>query len=198
MLIQPNKIINSMKINKFSSFNNLLSLLLVSLFLLNSCGILAYKRADVKDSPINDADKRKRNMEEGRKITFNKGFGGNSGSFSFASSNELWRATIDVLDFTPLMTANYSGGIIITDWYSENSSINETIKISIQFLSNEIRADGLTVKIYNKKCDNVQNCTITKIDSELNSEIKLAILKKAALLKKNDNKKKKKKKVDKW
>jgi len=197
MLIQPDKIINSMKINKFRSFNNLLSLLLVSLFLLNSCGILAYKRADVKDSPINDADKRKRNIEEGRKISFNTGIGGKSGSFSFASSNELWRATIDVLDFTPLMTANYSGGIIITDWYSENSSINETIKISIQFLSNEIRADGLTVKIYNKKCDNVQNCTITKIDSELNSEIKLAILKKAALLKKNDNKKKKKK-VTKW
>jgi len=193
MLIQPNKIINFMKINKFRSFNNLLSLLLVSLFLLNSCGALAYKRADVKDSPINDADKRKKNMEEGRKISFNSALGNKSGSFSFASSNELWRATIDVLDFTPLMTANYGGGIIITDWYSENSNINETIKISVHFLSNEIRADGLIVKIYNKKCDNVQNCTITKIDSELNSEIKLAILKKAALLKKNDNKKKKKK-----
>ena len=98
-----------------------------------------------------------------------------------------------MLDFTPLITANYGGGIIITDWYSENSNINETIKISVQFLSNEIRADGLIVKIYNKKCDNVQNCTITKVNSELNSEIKLAILKKAALLQENDNKKKKKK-----
>ena len=95
------------------------------------------------------------------------------------------------------MTANYGGGIIISDWYSDNSNINETIKISVQFLSNEIRADGLIVKIYNKKCDNVQNCTITKINSELNSEIKFAILKKAALLKIND-KKKKKKKVVKW
>ena len=197
MLIQPNKIINFMKINKFRSFNHLLSLLLVSLFLLNSCGALSYKRADVKDSPINDEDKRKKNMEEGRKITFNKALRGNSGSFSFATSNELWRATIDVLDFTPLMTANYGGGIIISDWYSDNSNINETIKISVQFLSNEIRADGLIVKIYNKKCDNVQNCTITKINSELNSEIKFAILKKAALLKIND-KKKKKKKVVKW
>jgi len=186
-----------MKINKFRSFNHLLSLLLVSLFLLNSCGALAYKRADVKDSPINSADKRKKNMEEGRKISFNKGLGRNSGSFSFATSNELWRATIDVLDFTPLMTANYGGGIIISDWYSDNSNINETIKISVQFLSNEIRADGLIVKIYNKKCDNVQNCTITKINSELNSEIKFAILQKASLLKKNDNKKKKKK-VVKW
>ena len=197
MLIQPNKIINFMKINKFRSFNHLLSLLLVSLFLLNSCGALAYKRADVKDSPINDEDKRKKNAEEGRKISFNKALGRNSGSFAFATSNELWRATIDVLDFTPLMTANYGGGIIISDWYSENPNINETIKISVQFLSNEIRADGLIVKIYNKKCDNVQNCTITKINSELNSEIKFAILKKAALLKKND-KKKKKKKASKW
>jgi hypothetical protein len=184
-----------MNINKVKSLNHLLLLFFTALLLLSSCGALAYKRADVKDSPINDADKRKKNMEEGRKITFGKGSSNRSGSFDFASSNEMWRATIDILDFAPLLSANYGGGIIITDWYSDNAKTNETIKISIQFLSNEIRSDGLTVKIYNKKCDKFQNCAITKVNSELNSEIKLAILKKATLLR-NDNKKKKK--VNKW
>ncbi len=155
-----------------------------SLFLLNSCGPLAYKKADVKDYPINDKDKREKNMREGRKITFGSGKK-NSGTFDFASSNELWRATINVLEFVPLINADYGGGIIITDWYSENENNNESIKISVQFLSNEIRSDALDVKIFNKKCINIENCIITKVSSELNSEIKLAILKKAAFLKKS-------------
>ena len=170
---------------------NFILLILITFVSLSGCNVFKIKRADVKDSPINDADKRKKNMEEGRKITFGKGSRNRSGSFDFASSNEMWRATIDILDFAPLLSANYGGGIIITDWYSDNTKTNETIKISIQFLSNEIRSDGLTVKIYNKKCDKFQNCAITKVNSELNSEIKLAILKKATLLR-NDNKKKKK------
>ena len=125
-------------------------------------------------------------MKEGRKVTFggkkNKG-----GKFDFASSNEMWRAAIDVLDFVPLLNADYGGGIIITDWYSENQEKNESIKISVQFLSNEIRSDALKVKIYNKKCGDDQNCVTSKISSELNSEIKLAILKKAALIKKKND-----------
>ena len=109
------------------------------------------------------------------------------GKFDFASSNEMWRAAIDVLDFVPLLNADYGGGIIITDWYSENQEKNESIKISVQFLSNEIRSDALKVKIYNKKCGDDQNCVTSKISSELNSEIKLAILKKAALIKKKND-----------
>ena len=70
--------------------------------------------------------------------------------FEFASSNELWRASLDVIDFMPLTSANYSGGIIITDWYSENP--DESIKITIRFLTNEVRSDALDVKIFYKKC----------------------------------------------
>ena len=171
---------------KIKSFHHLLLFLIASLFLLNSCEALKYKKSDVKDYPINDSDKRAKNMKEGRKVTFggkkNKG-----GKFDFASSNEMWRAAIDVLDFVPLLNADYGGGIIITDWYSENQEKNESIKISVQFLSNEIRSDALEVKIYNKKCGDDQNCVTSKISSELNSEIKLAILKKAALIKKKND-----------
>ena len=73
------------------------------------------------------------------------------GTFDFASSNELWRASLDTIDFMPLSSVNYSGGIIITDWYSEKNNSNESIKISIRFLTNEIRSDALDVKIFTKK-----------------------------------------------
>jgi hypothetical protein len=175
---------------KIKSFYHLTILLITSLFFLSSCGALSYKRADIKDYPINDADKRKKNMKDGRGITF--GGGGkkkSGGKFDFASSNEMWRAAIDVLDFVPLLNADYGGGIIITDWYSENQEVDESIKISVQFLSNEIRSDALKVKIYNKKCSKTQNCVTSKISSELNSEIKLAILKKASKIQKTSKEK---------
>lgn len=160
--------------------------LLISIFF-TSCGV--FEKADVSEFPIKDSEKRKKNIDEGRGVTFGILGGKKSGNFEFASSNEMWRATIDVLDFAPLINADYGGGIVITDWYSEEGSQNQAIKISVQFLSNEIRADGLSVKVYKKNCINDQNCKISKIESSINQEIKLAILKKAALIKKNINKK---------
>ncbi len=153
-------------------------------FFITSCGPLAFKKTDVRKVPISESDKRKKNLEEGRGFAFKFG-GKKSGDFDFASSNEMWRAAIEVLDFAPLVNADYGGGIIITDWYSEEMSQNESIKISVQFLSNEIRPDGLTVKIYKKICDNNQNCSISKTDTITNQEIKIAILKKAATIKRN-------------
>ena len=114
-----------MKIIKSKLITNFLLFFASLLILLNSCGPLAYKKADVKDYPINDKAKREKNMKEGRKITFGGGKK-RSGTFDFASSNELWRATISVLDFVPLVNADYGGGIIITDWYSENQNENES------------------------------------------------------------------------
>ena len=91
---------------KIKPFTHLYAFLVITLFLLNSCGALSYKKADVKDYPINDKDKREKNMKEGRKITFGTGKDKQrSGKFDFASSNEMWRATIEVLDFVPLLNA---------------------------------------------------------------------------------------------
>ena len=173
-----------MKIIQNSIIKQIIPLFLLISILFNSCGF--YKRADVKDFPIKDSEKRKKNIDEGRGVTFGTVLGGKkSGKFDFASSNEMWRAAIEVLDFAPLVNADYGGGIIITDWYSEEMSQNESIKISVQFLSNEIRPDGLTVKIYKKICDDNQNCSISKTNTNTNQEIKIAILRKAATLKKN-------------
>ena len=126
--------------NKIANYIKNFFLIILILSFFQSCGGIKLKRADVKDVPINDAEKRERNIKEGRGITI----GGNkkrSGSFEFATSNEMWRAAMDVLDFVPLTTADYSGGIIITDWYSDNLDSQESIKIMINFLSNEIRAE---------------------------------------------------------
>jgi hypothetical protein len=92
----------------------------------------------------------------------------------------------------PLSSVNYSGGIIITDWYSENSNQNESIKISIRFLTNEIRSDALKIKVFNRKCsNNLLNCKIIETEGVLVAELKKEILKKATIYKKQDKEKNK-------
>jgi hypothetical protein len=167
------------------NFKNIFLFFIMLLFF-QGCG--SWNPPDVKDSPINDADMRKRNIEEGRGV--NLGLGKNkSGTFDFATSNEMWRAALEILDFVPLSTADYGGGIIITDWYSDDLNSNESIKIMINFLSNEIRADGLKIKVYKKICNNSSNCNTQVMKSTLENDIKLAVLKKAAQIKKTDGKK---------
>ena len=166
----------------------LIALFFFTSFFLSSCGI--YKRADVKDTPINVDERVKKNIQEGRGIRFGKG-ATRGGDFDFASSNPLWRSAVDVLDFVPLTNASYSGGIIITEWFSsENNSENKReLKITVQFMTNEIRADAIKVLVFEKSCDQTNNCQTKKIKSKLEGELKLAILKKAALFERDDFKK---------
>ena len=157
------------KLNIFIS-----KLLLFLIFILTSCGI--YKPVDVREVPVNAEERIRKNMEEGKGIQiFNKD---DFGVGSFSEFNPLWRASLDTLDFMILSSADYGGGIIITDWYSENND-DEAIKITVRFHSNEIRADGLDVIIHNKVCDESNKCNVSKVDGELNNEIKIAILRKA-------------------
>ena len=158
---------------------------------LSSCGPFAYKPVG-KDVSPNPEERVKKNIEEGRGFrlmgAMNKG-----GKFDFASSNPLWRASLDILDFMPLTTANYSGGIIVTDWYSEDNSKTESVKISIRFLSNEVRSDALDINVFVKKCDPNNNCITSNDDGDLLTSLETSILKKAALYEKADFAKNKKK-----
>jgi len=175
-----------MKANMFTKKIYQLTFLLFSFYFIISCGL--YKRADVKDNPINEKEKREKNINEGKGITIGTLGKNRAGTFEFATANEMWRATLDVLDFVPLATADYGGGIISTDWYSESNNLDESLKITVQFLTNEIRVDGLKVNVFKKNCDN-NNCVVNKVDSQLNDELKMAILKKATQLKTQDFKK---------
>ena len=127
-----------------------------------SCGI--YRPVDAKKYPPQPELRVKNNIEEGRGFRLMTGLknDGKGGKFEFANANPLWRASLDVIDFMPLASVNYSGGIIITDWYSENNNQSESIKISIRFMTNEIRSDALNIKVFNRKCsDSFLNCKIT-------------------------------------
>tara|TARA_Y100001936_G_scaffold109481_1_gene107635 strand:+ start:236 stop:814 length:579 start_codon:yes stop_codon:yes gene_type:complete len=169
--------------------------LIFSLALLNSCQALKYKKVSAKDYPPDPKLRIKKNMEEGRGFRLMDTIerGGRSGRFEFASSNPLWRATLDTISFMPLMSANYSGGIIITDWYSDNSEKNESVKISIRFLSNEVRSNSLEIKLFIKECSvSRDNCKITENTGSIIKELNKSILKKAAIYEKqfkNKNKK---------
>ena len=92
----------------------------------------------------------------------------------------------------PLVSANYSGGIVITDWYSENNSSNESVKISIRFLTNEIRSDAVDVKVFIKKCSSLSSCLISEKQGDISFELKKKILKTAAAYKAEKKSKKSK------
>tara|TARA_B110000003_G_scaffold206176_1_gene205056 strand:+ start:2064 stop:2606 length:543 start_codon:yes stop_codon:yes gene_type:complete len=166
----------------------------LALFMLNSCQDMAKKLpgGDARKFPADPEKRIKQNLKEGKGFRLSEMGKQRGGVFDFASSNGLWRASLDTIDFMPLSSVNYSGGIIVTDWYSENQSPNESIKISIRFLTNELRSDALDIKIFNRKCsNNLINCKFTETDGVLVTELKKEILKKAAVYKEEDKKKKK-------
>ena len=167
-----------------------LSILAIFTFL-HSCGI--YAPSDARKVSPNSKERVKKNLEEGKGISFGKMMdGGSGGSYQFASSNPMWRATLEILDFLPLANVDYSGGIITTDWYSEGTSLDESIKITVRFLTNEIRSDGIRIIVHKKRCDIQQQCRIKKISSTLEQELQVAILKKATIFQKDYDKTKKK------
>lgn len=169
--------------NRFMyNFSKIILILLVSL-ILSGCGNGFFKRSDVKDNPVNVQDRVRKNIEEGRGVRFGVG-GKKGGVFDFASANELWRASVETLDFVPLVNASYSGGIIITDWFNGGGNNKRDLKITVRFLSNEIRSDAIKVIVHERICTNNNNCTTNLIDSKISSEIQLAILKKAAFMEK--------------
>ena len=167
-------------------------LTILSVFTLTSCGPFKYKPVDAREVSPNPDERVKKNIEEGKGFRL-QGKLKKGGTFDFASSNPLWQSTLEVLDFMPLVSANYSGGIVITDWYSENSSKGEAIKISVRFLSNDIRADAIDVKVFLKQCDQNLNCIVSENKGKLTNELMASILKKAARYEKDglENNKKK-------
>jgi hypothetical protein len=114
------------------------------------------------------------------------------GSFEFASSNVLWRATLKSLDFLPLLNADYSGGIIVYDWYSQTNNPKEQIKISVQFLNNELRSDSIKIIAHKKICETAERCSNSTLDQNFANSIKDSIIASALTLKIEEAKKEKK------
>ena len=172
------------------SFNKKLISCFIIFFVLSSCAKEGFfKTGDARKNPPDPKERVKRNLEEGRGFRIMDLGGRKGGDFEFASSNELWRASLDILDFMPLTSANYSGGIIITDWYSEEGNSNDSVKITIRFLSNDIRSDAVDIDVFYKNCISVNNCSISKKDGPLKKELTRKILSKATIYQKQNKNK---------
>ena len=173
-----------------SNFLNfrIIAFFLLGLFMLSSCKTIEnLPGGNARENPPDPRERVKKNLEEGRGFRLDDALSNSKGGdFLFASANELWRASLDTLDFMPLSSVNYSGGIIITDWYSEENNMDESVKISIRFLTNEVRADALDIKIFYKKCNQVASCKISQKTGSLTAELKKQILSKAAIYKKQN------------
>ena len=171
----------------------LIATLLTILLALTACG---YEKVDQRTRPDGAQAKARKNIEEGRGASIGsltRGIGRGT-TYEFSSSNPLWRASLETLDFLPLTTVDYSGGVIITDWYSDNDSSKESIKISLRFLSNDIRSESLKVIVHQKICSANLNCRVVLLsNTKIKEELHTTILRKAALLEKDSKNKKKKK-----
>mgnify|MGYP001167956083 CR=1 FL=1 len=177
---------------KFLKLANLIffgSLLLVGL---SACENLKPKKVDQRQMPDGSKAKARKNIDEGRGAGLNSILGGRGGTnYEFSTSNPLWRASLETLDFLPLTTVDYSGGTIITDWYANENDLNSSIKITVRFLSNEITATSLKVIVHQKKCTSNNNCNVQLLsNSAIKDELNTVILKKASLLEKEKTKKK--------
>ena len=170
----------------------------ISLFLLclllQACGGLP-EAGDARKMEMEGQERARKNVEEGKGFSLKKSIGGQKKTtYDFSTSNPLWRATFDVIDFMPLVTVDYSGGMIITDWYTDSNTTDDSLKFTIRFLSNEIRADSLRIIIHRKTCKTQTNCIIKKITStKLEDTIRADIIRNAAMLDAASKDKKKKK-----
>ena len=169
-------------------FYKLLALSIIAILALNSCKALKPKWVDTRNVPTDARERARKNVEEGRGVSLGN-LGNRKTTYQFSSSNPMWRASLEVLDFIPLTTVDYSGGVIITDWYNDNVG-NDAIKVTVRFLSNEVRTNSIKVVVHKKTCDNNQNCATNKIDSKIEEELVTSILKLAAKFEKETKTKK--------
>ena len=174
---------------KIKSFSFFLTLMLI-LSITTSCGKGPFKgnTKDMRDTPITASERAKKNIKEGRGVTL-KTLGSSRGTnYEFSTSNPMWRATLDVLDFLPLSTVDYSGGVIISDWYTDNANKNQALKITVRFLSNTIQTNSIKVTVHSKKCSVNQTCNVEIFKSRIQEELVASILKEAAILEKQKKK----------
>ena len=184
------------KYNIFLSLKTIASIFQVLVFFsLFACSVPEFARPSktTVDPSLSAKEQARKNVDEGKGISLKGMMGGGRGNtnYEFSTSNPLWRASLSTIDFMPLSTVDYSGGIIITDWYSDSQNLRESIKITVRFLSNEIRSDSLKIIVHSKQCQSNDSCEVNEIDSQIKFELTKSILSKAALLEKESKSSKK-------
>ena len=151
-----------------------------------SCGKNPFKTAEGEvRKPVSGPERAKQNVREGRGIGLGQMMGGNrSTNYEFSTSNPMWRATLDILDFLPLTTVDYSGGVIISDWYTDGTNKNQALKVTVRFMSNVIQSNSIKITVHRKKCSVDQSCKIDLFKSRIQDELIASILREATILEK--------------
>jgi hypothetical protein len=172
-------------------FKNKLTFSLIILIILSSCSSNPFKSSK-KDKPNEELTQKKKravfNVRE--KINSNESgivFGGKKKD-NFGKQNIMWVATLEVLNFLPINSLDYNGGLISTDWYSNENS-NESIKINVSFLSPEIKTSSVEVKAFKKICTNSTSCKVIPTSKTFNSKIKDQIFEQVRSINLKNNKK---------
>ena len=162
------------------------------LLILSSCGGFKLPESgDARKTPASGKERALKNIKEGRGIKLTNVGRNRKTTYEFSTSNPMWQATFDVIDFMPLITVDYAGGMIITDWYADANTTNDSLKFTIRFLSNEVRPDSLKIIIHKKTCKiQSNNCIVKKIASKLEDTIRSQIITKAVTLEAASKKKK--------
>lgn len=95
----------------------------------------------------------------------------------------LWRASLDTINFIPLVSADPFGGVIITDWYTPSETPNERMKVQVTILDRELRADGVRVSVFKQQTSpKGGNWVDAQVDPRTNIDIENAILTRARQL----------------
>ncbi len=151
-----------------------------------ACG--GFQKVDTRKTPISGPERAKQNIKEGRGVTLGNVMGNKGTNYEFSTSNPMWRATLDILDFLPLSTVDYSGGVIISDWYTDNSNKDQALKITVRFLSNVVQTNSLKITVHRKKCSVNQTCNVELFKSRIQEELIASILREAVILEKQRKK----------
>ena len=174
--------------NRFNLLLKILSII-ITFSITTSCGNF-FRYTPTKDVPTKGEERAQKNIEQGKGVTLRGLGGGGNTTYEFSTANPLWRATLETIDFIPLSSVNYSGGIVITDWYNSGNT-DESLKITIRFLSNEVRSSSLKIIVHQKICKSANDCSINELNSSIKDELNIAILKKAKIFEEESKKLKK-------
>jgi hypothetical protein len=105
------------------------------------------------------------------------------GGTGVAVNAYLWRASLDTINFIPLVSADPFGGVIITDWYTPAETPNERMKVQVTILDRELRADGIRVSVFKQQtAPKGGNWVDAQVDPRTQIDIENAILTRARQL----------------
>ena len=129
-----------------------------------SCG--GFQKVDTRKVPISGPERAKKNVRKDEVFLLVNDLNRGSTNYEFSTSNPMWRATLDILDFLPLSTVDYSGGVIISDWYTDNSNKNQALKITVRFLSNTVQTNSLKVTVHRKSVQLIKHVMLNYLNPE--------------------------------